>query len=510
MALAKARGKAMAPPDDPDFDAGTMMAVKGDVDRIREELKSYPDITLANWNSNNQVALAGPKQALDQLQKDLTEKGFSVIPLPVSAAFHTPLVGHAQKPFADVIEQTPFKKPKIKVFSNSTGKRYPTKPEAIREVLAAHILKPVFFKEEIENIYAEGGFFFIEFGPKNVLTNLVKNILAEKPHIAVALNASAKKDSDHQLREAVLQLRIAGLSLNNFDPYQKPLKTTPIKKKSPVAVTLSGGLYITEKTRTAFEEALHDGRKIVASSQNGNNHHQTKNQGELSEVIRNSAPIEGAAQKEAPTVQKNQQPVMAYRDPGLIKSLEKSLADFESHQSETTRLHEQYLKNDAEYSRIFANLSQMEISLLSDKDSTRLSNILPALESLEKSMMRFHDHQAETLRIHEDYLKGQAEFSQSFVQLVKQHFAAATNQTTSIPLEEVKVTQINQTTLAVPASPPAPVGSAKAAPEAVIEMESPAAEKPAPVIDTPAPDTSGGRGRVFRLSSTSRRRLNGC
>ncbi len=143
LALAKARGKAMAPPQDPGFDAGTMLAVKGDVERVKEELKAFPDVTLANWNSNNQVALAGPKPALANLQKVLSEKGFSVVPLPVSAAFHTPLVGHAQKPFADVINKTPFNKPLARVFSNTTGKLYPSKPEKIREMLAGHILKPV-------------------------------------------------------------------------------------------------------------------------------------------------------------------------------------------------------------------------------------------------------------------------------------------------------------------------------------------------------------------------------
>ena len=41
--LAKARGKAMAPPADPDFDAGTMLAVKGDVAALQEELKAFPE-----------------------------------------------------------------------------------------------------------------------------------------------------------------------------------------------------------------------------------------------------------------------------------------------------------------------------------------------------------------------------------------------------------------------------------------------------------------------------------
>ncbi|HEX7557532.1 MAG TPA: beta-ketoacyl synthase N-terminal-like domain-containing protein, partial [Leptolinea sp.] len=155
--LAKSRGKAMAPPVDQDFDAGTMLAVKGDVEKIKEELIAYPEITLANLNSNTQVVLAGSKPAVTAVQKTLVEKGYSVVALDVSAAFHTPLVGHAQKPFGSAIQKAKFKKPDIRVFSNTTGKEYGADPTQILKTLTDHILKPVKFKDEIEAIYAAGG-----------------------------------------------------------------------------------------------------------------------------------------------------------------------------------------------------------------------------------------------------------------------------------------------------------------------------------------------------------------
>ena len=105
FSLAKSRGKAMASPADPDFDAGTMLAVKGDLPALQEELNAWPEITLANWNSNNQVVLAGTKPAIAAAQKVLVEKGYSVVALPVSAAFHTALVSHAQKPFSEAIKE---------------------------------------------------------------------------------------------------------------------------------------------------------------------------------------------------------------------------------------------------------------------------------------------------------------------------------------------------------------------------------------------------------------------
>ena len=198
-------------------------------------LKAFPEITLANWNSNNQVVLAGTKPAIAAVQKVLVEKGYSVVALQVSAAFHTTLVSHAQKPFAEAIKQVKFNKANIPVYSNTTGQVHASDPEQIRLSLAQHILNPVRFKDEIEAIYSQGGRIFVEFGPKNVLTNLVKNILEGKPHFAVALNPNAKKDSDRQYREAVAQLCVLGLDLRKYDPYALPPKPTHEGKKSAIS-----------------------------------------------------------------------------------------------------------------------------------------------------------------------------------------------------------------------------------------------------------------------------------
>ena len=116
----------------------------------------------------------------------LKEKKYTVVKLPVSAAFHTPLVGHAQKPFAKAIREVKFNKPKIPVYSNATAQAYPANAKTIQKQLESHILNSVRFREEIENIHKDGGRIFIEFGPKNVLTKLVDNILADNESIAIS------------------------------------------------------------------------------------------------------------------------------------------------------------------------------------------------------------------------------------------------------------------------------------------------------------------------------------
>lgn len=406
--LAKARGKAMAAPDDPNFDAGTMMAVKGDVIRISELLKDDSEITLANWNSNNQVVIAGSKAAIARAQQTLNAQGFSTIPLPVSAAFHTPLVGHAQKPFADAVQSVTFNRPAVKVYANGTAKPHAEDPKAIQKALKSHILNPVLFRDEIQNIYADGGRIFVEFGPKNVLTNLVSNILEGQPHLAVALNASPKKDSDRQLREAVMALRVAGLALDNFDPYAVAKPAAPERKQSPVTVKLNAGYYITEKTRAAFENALNDGFRISAPA------------GNAEPVSEAPAPVVPAATP-SPVQQVETQPAPVLN----TDTVEQLLAEYQTHQEETMRLHEQYLRTEEEYARAFAQLTQLQTELVSKgaSEAGQLQSVIPLFESLERSMTRFHEHQAETLRVHQRYLETQENFSQTFVHGVTQAVA---------------------------------------------------------------------------------------
>ncbi|HMO59540.1 MAG TPA: beta-ketoacyl synthase N-terminal-like domain-containing protein [Roseiflexaceae bacterium] len=216
--LVRARGKAMAPPRAANgFDPGTMLAVGADAARVRELIAGLPDVSIANINTPDQVVLGGPHESITQARSHLAAHGLMATPLPVSAAFHTPLVAHAQRPFAEAIARARVSPPRLPVYANLTGQPYPTDPAQVRAILAEHLVRPVLFEQEIEAMYAAGCRIFVEFGPRNVLTNLVKRILAGRPHLAIALNPSRQLDSDRQLREAAIQLGVAGLPLQSRD-----------------------------------------------------------------------------------------------------------------------------------------------------------------------------------------------------------------------------------------------------------------------------------------------------
>jgi acyl transferase domain-containing protein len=198
-----------------------MAAVKGPLTEIENAVKSLEDVIIANQNSQSQVVLAGPSQAIEEAVEKLGNDGYKVTPLPVSAAFHTPLVEHASKPFAEAVGKEDFEQPRIPVYSNTTGKKYPSETNEIQQILSNHILNPVIFKDQIEEIYKDGGRIFVEIGPRQILGNLVKDILEDKPHEVVSVNPSRDKSSDRQFREALVKLQVIGLPLDQIDPYQK-------------------------------------------------------------------------------------------------------------------------------------------------------------------------------------------------------------------------------------------------------------------------------------------------
>ncbi|WGV26161.1 type I polyketide synthase [Halotia branconii] len=410
--LVKARGQAMAAPQDPQFDAGAMLAVRGDVNQVVELIKDFPLVTVANFNSHYQIVLAGTKAETVKVQDALRDLGFSTILLPVSAAFHTPLVAHAQQPFARAIEKVTFKQPKISVYTNITGKCYPSEPQVIQKILKEHLRNQVLFKQEIENIYAEGGYCFIEFGPRNVLTNLVKDILSDRPHLAVALNTNSSQNSDRTLRTAIVQLRVAGLPLQNIDPYQPEPKIPEVTTNKVLNISLDSTNYVSEKTKQSFTKALQNGHQVKLNPAPAGEY--------PSETIKKKAVNFNNGENVKPPLQNSELPL----NQRVIDSLEYTLIEFNRHQRDILQIHEQSLQHQTEYTKIFFQLMQQQHLLWGNYKFTeqQAQTQQIALSSSERNIMRFHDHQAETLRIHQQYLNYQHDYTHDFFELLQQQY----------------------------------------------------------------------------------------
>jgi polyketide-type polyunsaturated fatty acid synthase PfaA len=488
--LVKARGQAMATPNDPSFEAGGMIAIKGDARKITEAVKQFPRIAIANFNSPNQIVLAGAKAELAKAERVLTELGYDPVTLKVSAAFHTPLVGHAEQPFAQAVDSVTLRSPKLPIYTNVTGTEYAKQPDAIAKNLKLHLRSQVRFQQEIENIYARGGRCFVEIGPRNILSNLVKDILGDRPHLVVSLNGSRQKDSDRQLREAIIQLRVAGLPLFDFDPYQTPIAAPETSTKKGLNFPLIGSNYISEKTKQAFKQALKNGGQVnLAASANHsppslrelqqqpvkisiasepkaesilpsnvskpkstelsqtsmNERDRTQTQktshdrdranplANIPEIqvsssrtlmtetaIETNEIVNTALKPELITTQPIPEPSMNYQQ--ALETIELGITQFDRHQQETLQVHGQYLNQQLEYVKIFFQLMQQQNSLFANGNVNpeQANSNLVMLQSLEKNMMRFHEHQAETLKTHAQSLNYQSEYATKLFQLTQQ------------------------------------------------------------------------------------------
>jgi acyl transferase domain-containing protein/NAD(P)H-dependent flavin oxidoreductase YrpB (nitropropane dioxygenase family) len=192
--------------------SGAMAALRAgpaDVDSI---IRQVPGVQAANWNGPAQTVIAGPAAAVDQAIDLAARRGISGRVLPVSSAFHTPLVAGAREPFAQVARSLVAQQPDRPVYSNLDACPYPALLAEIAARLADHLASPVRFGEMIEAMHRDGARVFVEVGPGSVLTPLVSSVLGERPHLAVATQPTAPGGLGGWLF-AVARLTVAGVPL---------------------------------------------------------------------------------------------------------------------------------------------------------------------------------------------------------------------------------------------------------------------------------------------------------
>lgn len=224
---------------------GAMTAVAEPAEKVETLLEKWKlNVIIANYNSPKQIVLSGPADEIAEVEKRLADEGMKTHRLNVSTAFHSSLMEGACVPFSNFLTNITFKKPAIPVYSNAEAGPYSGKPEEMKKLLTRQLNNSVRFVEEIEAMYESGVRIFIEAGPGNVLTNLVKKILADKPHIAINID-NKNKNGITSLWHALAELAVNGMSLNLpslWDDFAQP--EDPREKPKPkFSVMLQGCNY---------------------------------------------------------------------------------------------------------------------------------------------------------------------------------------------------------------------------------------------------------------------------
>lgn len=183
------RGKAMAEA----APAGTssMAAVLGlDAPAVEAALAGMDDAWPANYNTPSQTVIAGTTAGLEVAAQRLQSAGARrVIPLNVSAAFHTPLMAPAAERLRAALDRIEWRAPRISVMANLTGRQHQG-GDRIPHVMEMQLRSPVRWSGCIASLLELGCDYFVEVGPKRALTGMMRELAPGKTAVAVGTPAS--------------------------------------------------------------------------------------------------------------------------------------------------------------------------------------------------------------------------------------------------------------------------------------------------------------------------------
>jgi [acyl-carrier-protein] S-malonyltransferase len=165
---------------------GAMAAVLGgELLAIEAVLRETPGVLEAvNYNSPGQIVIAGEAAALDVAKPRLTALGCKVMPLAVSAPFHSSMMRPAEARLAPHLRDSPFAAPRVPVYINVDAVPVSAADHA-RDALVRQVSRPVRFLESIQRMRADGITLCVEIGPGKVLAGLIKRIDRTLPCINV-------------------------------------------------------------------------------------------------------------------------------------------------------------------------------------------------------------------------------------------------------------------------------------------------------------------------------------
>ncbi|MFO0807665.1 MAG: SDR family NAD(P)-dependent oxidoreductase [Gemmataceae bacterium] len=359
--LSQLRGRLMA---EPRGDSGAMIAVQAPLAEVETIVaRARLDLVIANKNSPGQAVLSGRTAEIERAAKALGDRKVRHVRLPVAAAFHSPLVADAARPFRAALEPIAFHTAQLPVYANSTAREYPRDPQSARDLLAQQLAKPVEFVEQVQNMAAAGVRVFVEVGPGRTLTRLVESILNGTPHHAIALDASAgAKPGMVDLAQTVACLATLGypVDVTAWDADAPPVPTTPAKPT--LTVPICGANY--RKPAARPEPA-----RVASPVPSTEYRVPSIRPAPLADSGRGVPTISAAPKPLAPTLRpETPMPAEPTQPPaGLSHALQvtqDSLAAFQRLQEQTATLHRQFLETQESAQRTLHTLVEGQQRLL--------------------------------------------------------------------------------------------------------------------------------------------------
>ena len=186
--IASARAQAMT---ETCSEKGAMLSISADRRQVENFLNGDKKIVIAGLNAPRQTVVSGESGAIEKFQNKLKDQNIASTKLPVSHAFHSPLVAKSAEILAGHLKNEKFAPVRNRIFSTVTGDQLSLNDD-LRELLFRQITNPVRFVEAIEKAEETGIDLWIEVGTGAILCGLIGQI-GQTPAVAVEAGSRSLK-----------------------------------------------------------------------------------------------------------------------------------------------------------------------------------------------------------------------------------------------------------------------------------------------------------------------------
>ncbi len=190
-------------------EAGAMAAILATPEQVDELLRGRRGIAVAAFNGPRNQVVSGETQEVAAVSAAAEAMGYTVFQLPVSRAFHSPLMDPILQPFHAHAAEISCRAPRIPLISNLDGEVRETSFSAAD--WTDHIRRPVEFDRSMKALVRSGVDLVIEIGPRPTLTNLARDAAGTAP---VAWLSTLQAKEKHSLAAVFAQAAAAGLDVD--------------------------------------------------------------------------------------------------------------------------------------------------------------------------------------------------------------------------------------------------------------------------------------------------------
>jgi [acyl-carrier-protein] S-malonyltransferase len=175
LELVALRGRLMQRAGESAGDGGMLALLGNGAAEYAPALADAHALSIANDNSPKQVVLSGARGALPAAAAEAEELGLRAMTLPVTGAFHSPMMASAVPEFAAALDRVELAEPSVPVLSAVTAAPF----DDVRARLVEALTSPVRWRETLLAMHDLGAERFVEVGPGRVLTGLAKRTLKD-------------------------------------------------------------------------------------------------------------------------------------------------------------------------------------------------------------------------------------------------------------------------------------------------------------------------------------------